>query len=191
MIIVYIGGLGSGKTCSAVRTTWYYYKKGFKIYSNIHLKFPYTLVTTDLLDGWMKNKEELRAALQNSVFLLDEAHIWMDSRSGMKKKQKKRTYFVLQIRKLNVMLIVTTQSYDQVDKRLRNSNNYLVRCESEKIKYQMTNGQVALVVKIHQEALDMGRQHLGPRKMNPFDARPYFGLYDTLEIVDIDEEEEE
>lgn len=91
MIVGFIGKMGSGKTLSMVRETTKYVNQGYKIFSNIHLNFPYTPFGFDDL---FKMAEENDTSLNNVVMLLDEAHIMLDSRSGMKKSSKLISFWV-------------------------------------------------------------------------------------------------
>jgi hypothetical protein len=90
-----IGRMGSGKTLSCVRYAYQYWKQGYKIYSNINLKFPYTPYNIQDLINWTSNDYDL----QKSIILLDEAHIFLDSRNSANKRNKIISYFLLQTRK--------------------------------------------------------------------------------------------
>jgi hypothetical protein len=184
MIECFIGTVGSGKTLSAVYECYQYYKQGYTVYTNIELKFPHTKLTKRVFDVLVKEKK----GLQDAVIFIDEAHIWLDSRSSMMKKNKVITYFILQTRKRNVRMLVTTQHLGQVDKRLRDTIDILVFCRN------MTN-QTSLVkdasipVYILQEYVFQWRDDMTPRKRSLY-ANPVFPLYDTSEIVDFTDDEE-
>lgn len=179
MIIGFFGTVGSGKTLSAVHEAYGYHKRGFTVYSNIHLSFPHIKLTRIVFESLMRGEE-----LNDAIVLLDEIHIWLDSRSSMTKKNKIATYFILQTRKRNVRLLYTSQHTHQVEKRLRDTTDIFVLCEN------MTN-QTALVndkkdVLILQRMMYQWRPEQKER-LRTLRGGPLFGLYDTREIVDFSE----
>ncbi len=179
MILGFIGTVGSGKTLSMTIQAYNYHKAGFNIYSNYHLAFPHTKLTKKKFDELIEDKEQL----QDCVLLLDELHIWLDSRSSGKTKNKAITYFILQTRKRNVRLLFSTQHFHQVDKRLRDTTDVLVYCDNLSNKSSIVKaGRVIL----QQEYFYQYEPK--KRKKTVFHANPYFGLFDTTEIVDFTEE---
>lgn len=133
MIIGYFGNVRQGKTLSAVREVKRLYDKGYKIYSNTPLSFPYTPLTVDLLYDIVEKEQELP---DDSVFFIDEIHVFgFDSRTSMSKKNRVTSYFILQSGKLGkntdigVILIFTSQYPDQIDKRLKHVLDVAVECE--------------------------------------------------------------
>lgn len=185
MIEIYVGGLGAGKTLGAVKECFALYRRGFTIYSNIGLKFPYVPLTKQVFEDLIHDK----AGLQNAVILLDEIHIWIDSRSSMKKKNKIITYFLLQTRKRNVRLFCTTQDISQVDVRLRRSANLIVESfnPANALSLVKTPNQPVLLVQFGYKGLRMYLLGRFFRKAKIY-ANPYYALYDTNEIVSYEEE---
>jgi len=120
----------SGKTLSMVRETLKYHNQGYKIYSNFHLTIPYEPLNFDDLFRMAEAQE----SLSNVVILLDEVHILLDSRSGMRKENKLVTFWLNQTRKMGVKLYYTTQHMHQIDKRLRSGTDFFVFCEGIKYK---------------------------------------------------------
>lgn len=191
MIILFIGTVGSGKTLSMTWELYQYYCQGYQIYTNYRLKFPKLpgckepiLLTKKLFDKMIKEKHQL----QNAVLGLDEIHIWIDSRGSMEKKRKGITYFILQTRKRNVRLLASTQHPHQVDKRLRDSVDILSHCRN------LTN-QSSIVkdpkikTYIMQESVFQWKEGMKPKGRILF-ANPIYPLFDTTEMIDMDEEEE-
>jgi len=84
------------------------------------------MVSLKQIIEWVKGDVQLRKA----VLILDEVHVYIDSRSGMSKKNVILSYFVLQTRKRDVRLLYTTQFIDQVDKRLRQPTEVFVQCQN-------------------------------------------------------------
>ena len=155
-----------------------YFRRGFKVYSNYGLKFPHTLLTKKVFDEMIKNKEQL----QNAVLLLDEMHVWIDSRSSMKQKNKGITYFILQTRKRNVRLLYSTQHLHQVDKRLRDSTDVIVFCRNLSNKTSTVKSADAPTY-ILLESVFQWREEMTPKKRILY-ANPVYPLYDTTEMID-------
>ena len=173
MIIGIVGKLGQGKTLLATYLVYLMKKrnKNLKIYSNYNLNFKHQKISFNDLLTYKENKE-----LDNAVIVLDEFHIFLDSRgSGANKKNKIITYFITQTRKRNVILIYTTQKLHMVDKRLRDLTDYLIKCE----KIDLGNNK--FYIKFH--ILEDNDFNSIKTKLltNP---EKYFSLYDTKEIID-------
>jgi AAA+ superfamily predicted ATPase len=134
MIIGFFGNVRQGKTLSAVRELYKLYQKGYKIYSNTHLNFPYIPLTLDFILDIIEKDLELP---DDSVFFIDEIYMFgLDSRSSMTRRNRAVTYFLLQTGKMNgknsdwgLILIFTAQYPDQIDKRLRHVMDVGVECE--------------------------------------------------------------
>lgn len=123
-----------------------------------------------------------REQLQNAVLLLDEMHIWIDSRSSMKQKNKAITYFILQTRKRNVRLLYTTQHLHQVDKRLRDTTDVIVFCRNISNRTSTVRDKNVPTYIIN-EFVYQWREDMKP-KMKVIHANPVYDLYDTTEMVE-------
>lgn len=176
MICGFIGKMGSGKTLSMVRETAKYWHKGYKIYSNFHLNFPYTPLDFDTLFTMAENQESLK----DVVILLDEAHIMLDSRSGMKKSSKVVSFWLNQTRKMGVKLFYTTQHLHQIDKRLRSGTDFFSFCQG--IKYLKQGKEYFIVV----NDLTDGDN----TKQEVFLGNKFFKYYDTNEVISFMETEQ-
>lgn len=123
-----IGRQGSGKTVLITKfcvDTYYKLNGKVKVFSNYTLhKIPYTPVTFD------KSKEPNKISIldkldedpnffNNSIMLLDEIHIYLDSLDFMKKNNRKMQTFFSQLRKRKILLLATTQYIMNVDVRIR------------------------------------------------------------------------
>lgn len=128
MIIGFIGRMGSGKTLSMTRYAYKYFCAGYKIYSNIKFNFPYTEYTLKDLVDFANND----VPLYKSLIILDEAHIFLDSRNSQRGINKIVSYFLLQTRKKGCHLYYTTQRFHQIDKRLRDNSDVLIQCSTKK-----------------------------------------------------------
>ena len=168
MIVGFVGARGSGKTLSMVLEAYRYQSIGYRVLSNIGLNFDHETYTGKDIERFASEKNNLK----DSVLLVDEAHILLDSRTSVTKRNRIVSYFILQTRKRNVHLLYTTQSFHQIEKRLRDQTDILVECSFK-------DGYVQQ--KIHDV-------HKGRTIRGLFEAEPLFDLYDTNLIVDPFEE---
>jgi len=171
MIIGYIGIRGRGKTLSCVREAYEHYKNGYTIYSNVKLddkKFKtWHTITGDMLIDWVQGEKQFKKAF----FILDEIHVYLDSRMGMSKRNVIISYFVLQTRKRDVRIGYTTQFLDQVDKRIRQPTEVYIECQNYNNEDKIYQRNTVF----HKET---GRQWI-----DSFEANEFFGYYDTNEII--------
>lgn len=179
MICGFVGQIRHGKTVSAVRESLkYYYNDGKTIYSNIWLSIPYKPLTIDMLLDVVENDDK-QIFDPDSVVLIDEIHIWLDSRMSASKRNKIVTYFLLQTGKMGIesdyglILLYTTQWLDQIDKRLRHTTEVLIECEKKsfdgkkyfKLTYNKFEGfRIITWVEF-------------------YDGEPYYPFFRTKEIV--------
>lgn len=169
MIYGFIGDIGQGKTLSMIRIAYTLYKQGHKIYSNIKLNFPFEYFTLSDIIKYAENDKTFK----NAVFIIDEAHIFIDSRNSMSKKNLIISYFILQTRKKDVTLLYTTQYFHQIDKRLRASTNAIIECYYKNIN----NNPIALNI------INIMKNNNIIIKKDIFNPKPYFKLYNTYEVV--------
>jgi hypothetical protein len=172
MIIGMIGNMGKGKTLSAVRYLYKWFRKGFTIYSNIHLKFPHIHIgMQELID--YANAETY---LDKSIVFLDEAHTLLDSRNSASKRNKILTYFIVLTRKMGCNLVYTTQRYHQIDKRLRDNSDVVILCDTKTFKGEKYTHNLIMI-----------KEEFKLRTMTDmFRSRDYYGLYNTRELVKIE-----
>lgn len=171
MIIGYFGTRGQGKTLSLIREAYDHYLKGYKIYTNIKLNKKYFKTYEILSLKDIMAFVESECQFQKSFFILDEIHIYIDSRTSASKKNVIISYFALQTRKRNVRLGYTTQFTHQVDKRLRDLTEIEINCDKIMSEY----GRIQV-----NYCRDIGR---GVVWVDKFLASDYFDYYDTNEIV--------
>lgn len=107
MILCITGGLGSGKTLLMSALAVQQMALGRVVAAN------YALHGARIFTYW----EDL-FAFEDGVFAWDEAHVDADSR--MFAQNVEATSWFLQTRKSGLDLLMTTQSFDQVDLRIRN-----------------------------------------------------------------------
>jgi hypothetical protein len=170
MLIGITGSLGSGKTLYMTRCL---YKEKLKR-EDCRLITNYKLneVPFEYIDA--SELFEMKEKLKNTIIGIDEFHIFLDSRSSLTKKSKLLTYFILQSRHLGVHLYFTTQDIGQVDIRLRRMLDLLVYCRKT---YVDDYFKIRLID--YRDTMDIKQNEF------IFHGQPYYDLYDTTEIVDI------
>ena len=124
--VLMIGRQGSGKTLMATSMVFDEYH-GQKVFSNYTLKgIDYKPITfnrsieqnkdkIDILDMLDKNPDYFN----DSIMVLDEIHLYLDSLDFMRTNNRKLQTFFSQLRKRNILLIGTTQYLMNVDIRIR------------------------------------------------------------------------
>lgn len=157
MIIGVTGGLGSGKTLLASYLAWSEYLRGRPVWAN------YALHCATQLKSW----SEL-VALESGVVVLDEIHVEIDSRAFSTNVDA--TSFLLQTRKLDLDLIYTSQSFDQVDKRMRHITDLLGMCERLEFPNHVRASKVTLISMASLEVV---------RRMTLRHTPELYALYDT------------
>jgi hypothetical protein len=169
MLIGITGSLGGGKTLYMTRCL---YKEkqsrgNARVISNYKLNFPFEFIeATEIF--------EMKESLKNTIMGIDEFHIFLDCRKSSNKKNTLLTYFILQTRHLGVHLYFTTQDIGQVDVRLRRMLDILVYCQKLHIP-----DYFKLRIYDYRDTMNITQsQHL-------FYGKPYYDLYDTTEIIDI------
>lgn len=172
MIIVIDGNRGQGKTLTAVKECYLFGLQGYTIYSNLELTFP----SKDIIVKPYKMSDMIayadsKSELVNAVVLMDEAHIVMDSRTSMTKRNITISYFLLQSRKRNVHIIMTTQFLHQIDRRIRSTADMFISCRFKKDKDMVFN-------RLYFNNIISYRS---------FKASSIFGYYDTNKIIDIND----
>lgn len=189
MIIAFIGDIGSGKTISMIKYAYEEYLKGRIIYTNIWLDFPKTKGHGKIVDLDMQFFIDYAKSdfnIQNALVLIDEIHIYFDSRNPMTKRNKIFSKFITQSRKRSVTLVYTTQDENpltfrmsgQVDLRVRKLTDRVVLCKLIKV------GKKEF---IHQEFHSINGTLLTKEIVY---ANPYFHLYDTNQIISFDDLDE-
>lgn len=112
------GSPGSGKTTVLAKIGRYYMRKGIPVYAN----FPLTGAT--LID----DKDVGYYAFSRSIILLDEAGITYNNRDAANKKglmqdEKRLRYWKL-VRHYKACIIVASQSWEDVDKKVRDLSQH-------------------------------------------------------------------
>lgn len=194
MIGIFLGIQDSGKTLSMTYYAYRYFKKGYKIFSNYNLEFEHEKLTKEILESYVKGKVQF----ENSIFIIDEIYLIMDSRSFGKTFNKLFSYFVLQTSKRSVHLFGTAQYFNTIDKRFRDNVNFMCYCQRMQ---QIGNNMYPVTDKIrilkHNNKLYIKNSFLikdsfdglfptFANKNYYIRAEPCFKLYDTKELLGLE-----
>ncbi len=205
-IEIFLGEKRSGKTLSMVALTYEDIKNNpeIMVYSNIWLNPEYFPNVKKLDKKLIVSLFENKTILQDSIFLVDELHLFADSRSFMKKDNQAFSYFVGQIGKRKNIIRGTTHFLNLIDYRLRcyierkigitkgivdkhgrfhelsNYNTILSLEENEQL-YIRNQPQIRKFLGVRYGFLDIDMQEFYIK------ANHYFLYYDTAEIVIVEE----
>ena len=124
----------------------------------------------------LQKYDEEDTPLLNCVLVIDEAHVYLDSRTSVSRKNRIISMFLVQTRKKNVHLYYTTQSYDQIDKRLRNNTDVIVTCETREIR---KNIKITINNYLFKET--NGYRH----QKSIFVSNRFYDLYDTTQVISV------
>ncbi|MFW6129917.1 MAG: ATP-binding protein [Atribacterota bacterium] len=116
-----VGSMGAGKTLF-MSFLAYQYRMTHYIMANYDLKCRHEDLTPDKVKNMMARANKLKGS---KLVLLDEVHIFNDSRSSMSKQNMVFSYFITQTRKNDIQMMYTTQHFNQVDKRLRDNTDVI------------------------------------------------------------------
>ena len=157
LVLIY-GRIGNGKTL-------------YLVYKATRLKNP-------IYSNFLLNLDNFHALhiydfpdLPNNVnVFIDEGYVLSDSRTSMSKLNRYMSYIYNQSRKKGLNIFLTTQLESAIDFRFRDQATHTVRCIKRKSGFiyrikNETNGVIR-------------RKFLSNEK-----AKPYFDIYNTLEIV--------
>lgn len=173
-----IGRQGSGKTAFITKLLVDNYTSDKKVYSNYSLfDINYEKITFD--NKRNKNAIDILNVIKdnpnyfnNSIMLLDEIHLYFDSRDFMKTNNRIIQNFFSQLRKRNILLLATTQYILHLDIRIRRQALAV---------FQMTNLRDGIFrVDVH-EIDGYFTRFLRSELVNLND---YFKYYDTNELIE-------
>jgi archaellum biogenesis ATPase FlaH len=173
-----IGKQGSGKTLFITKLM-YDSLNNRTVYSNYTLfGVPFQKITLgseiekergsiDILEALTENPNYF----DNSIMLLDEIHIYLDSLDFMRKNNRKLQVFFSQLRKRNILLLATTQYIMNVDIRIRR------QCMNV---FEMSHLKDNIFKVITHEIDGYYTEEISDKLVN---LAEYFNLYDTNEII--------
>lgn len=194
MIIIYIGGIGSGKTLSAVREIAISKNKAytnFKLNNNIgyhRLKLSDIAIYDEKIknfninwDFWEKARKE------NFSIYLDEVHNIISSRRSMSKMNICLSKWVSQIRKIlsdspHNHLYLISQSMRKIDIDFRELAQIIVLCRKYTVKGK------TYIVQTYYNGID-NYENNKKSLMVRFCANSFFKYYNTNELVSFGDSE--
>lgn len=120
-VSVIIGKKGSGKTLSATMIAYTYYKhmarKGYKVYANYQLSFPFVPV----------NKISTVRDAEKGLLVIDEAYQIVDSRRASSGKNVLITTLLSKARKMGIRVLFIAQYFTTLDKRIRDDADWIIK----------------------------------------------------------------
>ena len=177
---VAIGRQGSGKTAFITKLLVDNYTSDKRVYSNYSLfSIDYERITfdkeikkdekaIDILKVIRKNPDYFN----NSIMLLDEIHIYFDSRDFMRHNNRIIQNFFSQLRKRNILLLATTQYILHLDVRIRRQALAV---------FQMTNLKDGIFrVDVH----EIDGYYTSFIRTELVNLNDYFRYYDTNELIE-------
>lgn len=189
MIIGLFGNMSSGKTLFAVKLMYdeLIKKPDLKILSNSKLGFKHIYFNEEnLIEKVMKNQE----IFEDSIFFLDEAHNYIESRRSSSNLSIKFVQFLTQLGKLNCTLILTSQMESQIDVRFRtlmDVRGYCSRTTMNGTPIYSSERILPFPILIQVDfifILKGGLQQVQGTKF--YDLKDYYNLYKTKEIILVD-----
>lgn len=191
MIIVFIGSRNSGKTLSMTIELLKKYLDGYRIYSNYHLNFPHTEFTVDDLI----NFAESGMYFGNTIFAIDEAHIYFDSYSKGKRNMI-FSYFLNQSSKNDIDIYMTTQYARQIFIRIRLNTEVVVESSCKVVLWKTKDSNPVILenyrqkpndyhteVYIYNRIIKFSDTGLDKVIKRMYHANKYFKLYDTHQVI--------
>lgn len=197
MNLIYLGkprslNIGNGKTVSAIGNAINTYLDDDRrtIFSNICLKeVEYTPFTPDTLGSVLKTS--------NAIVILDELHAIVHKNHKVNAACKKHgdhiglcyrlAEFFRQTRKRNILTISTCQTYMDAQKQLRDLMQEQIECS----KHNLYNSRLYKCdsdncPEEHRHFIkqDLYRGDYYIKELPIFDPEPYYGCYDSFEIVE-------
>jgi hypothetical protein len=176
-----IGDMGSGKTNLLTRYLKQASDAGGLVIANYHLKFRHRLMPFSEL-------AKLGPEIENADIGMDELGVGADSYDFLSKDVRAITTLATQLRKRNCRVYYTVQRYSMIARRIRiQTPNFIVMDDPDKHNLIRPDGTKA---SRHREvctgrfiAQYMDDYMLPVGRPKVFDGRPYWGLYDTDEII--------
>lgn len=165
MVLTFIfGGLGSGKTLLAIIMAYLSSKKNDTLVkANLKITFGEYINPIELLDF----------ELRNTILIMDELASFIDSRTNTI-AQRGISYFFSQSRKRTVEVIGTAQLESMSDKRFTDISDIKIKCKSR---------NPYLKEDFYYIVDDLRYDAIYSMEIKYNDAKQYFDMYDTEEIV--------
>ena len=197
MIIVYIGGIGSGKTLSVVREIL---KSKNTAFTNFKLKHNLNYHRLKLSDIMLPSDEEKSkkfrinwefweaARKQNFSIYLDEVHNLINSRQSMSGRNIALSIWISQIRKIlsdskTSHCYLITQNMRKLDVNFRDLAQVIILCN------KFMKRDKTYILQTYYNGIDDFEYGKHSCRLK-FLADPYFKYYDTNELISFGDSEE-
>lgn len=190
-LFLLVGLQGSGKTAFATRLILNEHNNR-PIFTNYNLYgIPFIKITLgnekaeksgsiDILKTIKKNP----SFFDNSVMVLDEIHVYFNSKNYFKDRQRELDQFFSQLRKRNILLIATTQRFMSVNISVRSQARFLMELEKVVFEPRTKRRDNDTLFKVSTYRQEQGYYY--PQQVAKpviFDLKPYFRYYNTLEVI--------
>ena len=169
------GDVGSGKTLIATyMASDDEIKNDRPIYSN------YKLNLSNYIELFPETLNELED--KTALVLIDEAYIWLESRTSGKEINRYLTYILFQLRKRKLDIILTNQLLETIDTRFRQMRNFQIECERIGQRDNPTGFRYS-IAEVNVKKPKKAKKFTMPVSF----ARTIYPLFDTYERIPIDE----
>lgn len=197
MIIAIIGGIGQGKTLTAVkeivtRKTFAYTNFKLKHFKNYHrIRYNDIIIQEEKLKDWRVNWDFWKKATEknkNYSVYLDEIHNVVHARRSMSKTNILMSKWVSQIRKVlsdkpNNHLYIISQTLSKIDKDFRDLTQMFITCRTAQLKRKLI-----IINDYHTSAYNVEIRNAFASSY--FHAERFFNNYDTNEMIRFEDAEE-
>jgi hypothetical protein len=141
-----------------------------KVFSTYHLAYlGYEYIDFPKFVDIMQKAEDGGLILNNCLFLLDEAYLFLDSRTSSSKQNRIFNTFAHQTRKRGVDMYLTTHSVDRIDRRVRAGIDMKASCRFDAASQQCR--------------VRFRDMHTGAKIIKRIYGPTIYPFYDTNEIV--------
>ncbi len=178
---LFSGKQGSGKTLMQTKIAFDNYEENptLKVFSNYELKgMPFCYVTFNSEIEVNKEKLDILTQLDedpdffnNSIMLLDEIHLYLDSLDFMRRNNRRLQTFFSQLRKRNILLLGTTQYVMNLDIRIRRQCMNVI--EMKHIKKDI----------FQSDTYDIDGYYTEFKNSHLIDLSGYYDKYNTFELI--------
>ena len=170
-VVGIIGDRGAGKTCLMTALLYIDYRLGFPIVANYSLNFKANYM------GFAK-VATLPESLRGTTIGIDELGIGADSREFFKKRNSDIAKLITQLRKRQCLFYYTVQRLNLIDKRIRQQTDKYILMEA-------TNTEGIFIMRM------LNGWNSDLLYKSKFNGKPFFDMYDTNEIIELEDKEEE
>lgn len=166
MLIGVVGQKGSGKTLfQSILGNYIHVKTGLPLRANYELANSEPVLTTR--DIWK---------LRNEIFCFDELWITMDGRFW--KENAELTYWIMQIRHRDILVIYTAQHRSEIEKRVRLATDLFVISQKIKKDNKLIHKYTFLEPDLMSEdTFTIGKSYL------IYNPEKFYNLYNTKELI--------